>query len=31
SQQLVADGIVGPRTANTIQSRYDIALGDVQP
>ncbi|MDB5084814.1 MAG: ErfK/YbiS/YcfS/YnhG family protein [Bacilli bacterium] len=31
SQQMVADGIVGPRTANAIQSRYDIALGDVQP
>jgi L,D-transpeptidase ErfK/SrfK len=31
ANQLVADGVVGPNTAVTLQSRYDIALGDVQP
>jgi L,D-transpeptidase ErfK/SrfK len=28
---LAADGIIGPQTIVTLQSRYDIALGDVQP
>ncbi|ADG04809.1 L,D-transpeptidase family protein [Kyrpidia tusciae] len=31
SAQLTVDGIVGPRTAVTLESHYDIALGDVQP
>ncbi|EPZ43067.1 hypothetical protein N007_01620 [Alicyclobacillus acidoterrestris ATCC 49025] len=31
AQQLSPDGVVGPQTIVAIQSRYDIALGDVQP
>ncbi|GMA63176.1 peptidoglycan-binding protein [Alicyclobacillus fastidiosus] len=29
--QLTPDGVVGPQTIVAIQSRYDIALGDVEP
>lgn len=28
---LTVDGVIGPQTAVALQSRYDIALGDVQP
>lgn len=31
AQRLTVDGVIGPQTALTIESQYDIALGDVDP
>lgn len=31
SRRLTPDGVVGPQTAQALQSAYDIQLGDVQP